>query len=196
MTAVQSLTFFVILLAAEGVHFDDHLKPQFTAHQISATSAATRDGLELWAATERGRNEIRRFDTSEYEIIVLEDRIDSASGEAPQPGIATLLGANDRAKLKSYELILNPEFRPAVEATRMSSGEPTTPAQAMAAAWAAEMLHIDFYSRGISLPHHSRADFQEEWREVASQLGFPYLAHGDESDNRRGPNVIFWRGRR
>jgi hypothetical protein len=194
---VRSLTFFVILLAAERVHFDDHLKPQFTAHQISATSAATRDGFELWAATERGRNEIRRFDTSEYQIIVLEDRIDSASGEAPQPGIATLLGASDRAKLKTYELILNPEFRPAVEATAMSSGEPTTPAQVMAAAWAAEMLHIDFYSRGISLPHHSRADFQKEWREVARELGFPFLAHGDESDDHRpGPRVIFWRGRR
>ena len=78
----------------------------------------------------------------------------------------------------------------------MSTGEPTTPAQVMAAAWAAEMLHIDFYSRGISLPHHSRTDFQTEWREVARQLGFPYLAHGDESDeNHRGPKVIFW-GRR
>lgn len=194
---MRSLTFFVILLAAERVHFDDHLAPQFTAHQLSATSAATRGGLELWAATERGRNEIRRFETSEYEITVVEDRIDSASGEAPQPSIATLLGANDRAKLKSYELVLNPEFRPAVEATTMSHGEPTTPAQAMAAAWAAEMLHIDFYSRGISLPHHSRADFQEEWREVARQLGFPYLAHGDESDDHHpGPKVIFWRGPR
>jgi hypothetical protein len=192
---MRSLTLFVILLAAERVHFDDHLKPQFTSHQISATSAATRGGFEQWAATERGRDEIRRFDTGEYQIIVLEDRIDSASGEAPQPGIATLLGANDRAKLKTYELVLNPEFRPAVEATVMSSGEPTTPAQVMAAAWAAEMLHIDFYSRGISLPHHSRADFQEEWREVARELGFPYLAHGDDSDNHHGPRVIFW-GRR
>ena len=194
---MRSLTFFVILLAAERVHFDAHLAPQFTAHQISATSAATRDGLDLWAATERGRNEIRRFDSSEYQVIVVEDRIDSASGEAPQPSIATLLGASDRAKLKTYELVLNPEFRPAVEATAMSTGEPTTPAQVMAAAWAAEMLHIDFYSRGISLPHHSRADFQTEWREVARQLGFPYLAHGDESDeNHRGPKVIFWGRRR
>jgi hypothetical protein len=52
----------------------------------------------------------------------------------------------------------------------------------MAAAWAAEMLHIDFYARGISLPHHSRSDFQSEWLIIATQLGFPNLPHEDESE--------------
>lgn len=42
------------------------------------------------------------------------------------------------------------------------------------------MLHIDFYSQGIVLPHHGRADFQRAWREVARQLGFPGLEHDDE----------------
>jgi hypothetical protein len=50
----------------------------------------------------------------------------------------------------------------------------------MAAAWAGEMLHIDFYSQGISLPHHERADFQEQWRLVAGELGFPMLPHEED----------------
>jgi hypothetical protein len=47
----------------------------------------------------------------------------------------------------------------------------------MSTAWAAEMLHIDFYARGIPLPHHERPDFQERWQSVASELGFPVLQH-------------------
>jgi hypothetical protein len=39
------------------------------------------------------------------------------------------------------------------------------------------MLHVDFYSRGISLPHHQRADFQDEWRVVARELGYPEMKH-------------------
>ena len=52
----------------------------------------------------------------------------------------------------------------------------------MAAAWAAELLHIDFYSRGISLPHHQRADFQREWRAIAEELGFPTMPHGEDEE--------------
>ena len=54
----------------------------------------------------------------------------------------------------------------------------------MAAAWAAEMLHIDFYARGIALPHHERDDFQERWMAVAGQLGFGRMTHGMEHDDR------------
>jgi hypothetical protein len=50
----------------------------------------------------------------------------------------------------------------------------------MATAWAAEMLHIYFYSKGISLPHHTRSDFQDEWRAMARELGFPDMRHDDE----------------
>ena len=192
--SVRSLAFFLILLAGERLRFDDHLHPQYTARQVSDSAAATRQGLELWASTERGQALIRRFDTPEYEIDVREDRIENGSGEAPQPGIATLMGTNDHRKLKSYTLVLNPATRPPIDAQRVGNDEPYTPAQVMAAAWAAEMLHIDFYSRGISLPHHGRADFQEEWREAARELGFPGLTHGDDSDDRRrGPTVIIWR---
>jgi len=190
---VRSLVLFAILLAGERIQFDDHFQPRYTAQQLTGSAAATRHGLELWAATESGRTLIRRFDTREYEIAVREEPIESGSGEAPQPGIATLMGTNDRTKVKAYTLILNPP-KPAAEIEHATKDEPYTPAQVMAAAWAAEMLHIDFYSRGISLPHHSRTDFQSEWREVAQQLGFPRLTHGDESDDRRrGPTVIIWR---
>ena len=47
-----------------------------------------------------------------------------------------------------------------------------------------EMLHVDFYARGISLPHHQRDDFQSEWQAVAAELGFPALRHNDEDDRR------------
>ena len=62
--------------------------------------------------------------------------------------------------------------------------QPATPADMMAAAWAGEMLHVDFYARGISLPHHSRDDFQTEWEAVAVELGFPALRHNDEDERR------------
>src|SRR5438045_2426515 len=77
----------------------------------------------------------------------------------------------------------HPSIRPPpADATPMSLDEPSAPAQLMAAAWAAEMLHIDFYAHGISLPHHARADFQEQWREIARELGFPRLPHGDTDE--------------
>ena len=55
----------------------------------------------------------------------------------------------------------------------------------MAAAIAGEMLHVDFYSRGISLPHHQRRDFQAEWRDTARQLGYPDMKHEDDDDTTR-----------
>ena len=74
-------------------------------------------------------------------------------------------------------------------------GHPTTPADLMAIAWAGEMLHIDFYSRGISLPHHSRPDFQEEWHRVAEELGYPSATHTDQVDEpmRGRPRIVIWR---
>jgi hypothetical protein len=186
---VRSLVFFAFLLAGERIQFDEQLRPQFTAGQISGSAAATRSGMERWGATERGRALIRKFDTHECEVIVSEEPVENGSGKAPQPGAATLLGMG---KTKTFTLILNPTFKPPIEVERVSHDEPYTPAEVMSAAWAAEMLHIDFYSRGISLPHHGRADFQKEWREVAIELGFPNLTHGDESE-KRAPRVIIWR---
>ena len=48
----------------------------------------------------------------------------------------------------------------------------------------AEMLHIYFYSQGISLPHHERSDFQDEWRAVAAELGMPGVTHNDDDELR------------
>ena len=184
------------LLAGERVRFDEHQKPQLSARQIGATSGALREGLTRWAATPRGAALVRKFDTAEYEIEIFEQAIEGGSGEAPQPGIATLFGAGNREKLKRYTLVLNSDFRPPSNVTFPIHDRPANAADIMAAAWAAEMLHIDFYSRGISLPHHSRADFQSEWRDVAAQLGYPAMRHGDDDDHiygRRGATVIFWR---
>ena len=66
----------------------------------------------------------------------------------------------------------------------------------MAAAWAGEMLHIDYYARGISLPHHERTDFQEECRAIARELGFPNLRHSDDEEEpmmRPRPRISRWR---
>jgi hypothetical protein len=189
--------FFALSLAHERIVFDKKdCTPRFTQNQIDVSAPAVRDGLQAWASTPRGCETIRRLDAHEYEIEVFEETLDNSTGEAPQPGIATLIAAADHSKVKTYELILNPAFKRTSEIL-MFTDEPNTPAQLMAAAWAAEMLHVDFYSRGISLPHHSRADFQEEWREIARELGFPRLPHDDDFDvvstQWRHPRVIFWR---
>ena len=94
-----------------------------------------------------------------------------------------MVAATDHTKTKAYDLILNPTFG-LPKGVLSLSGEPSTPADMMAAAWAAEMLHIDFYARGISLPHHQRDDFQTEWEAVAAELGFPTLRHNDEDERR------------
>src|SRR4029077_19649211 len=61
-------------------------------------------------------------------------------------------------------------------------GQPANTADAMSIAWAGEMLHIYFYAHGISLPHHTRADFQEEWRAVAAERGMATVPHDDDDE--------------
>jgi len=168
-------------LAGEGIRFDANARPEFTEDQIRYSAEATRSGLLKWAATPGGRSMIRRFDSAEYAVTVREDGQGAGAGSAPQPALATLVAATDHTKTKAYDLILNPTFG-LPKGVISLSGEPSTPADMMAAAWAAEMLHIDFYARGISLPHHSRADFQSEWHVMATELGFPNLPHEDESE--------------
>jgi hypothetical protein len=173
----------LFMLAGEPVTFDAGLKPRFTGNQMRSVSEATRTGLARWAATPQGRALIARFNRSEYEIVVTEDLHEPSPGRAPQPGIATLVAAGDHTKRKAYSIILNPTFFRVSEDQAPYPDEPATPADVMAAAFAAEMLHIDFYSRGISLPHHERPDFQREWRAIAADLGMPGLRH-DENDER------------
>ncbi|HXD81469.1 MAG TPA: hypothetical protein VNU27_07835 [Candidatus Acidoferrum sp.] len=170
------------LLAGERIRFDAKARPEFTEDQIKYSAEATRSGLVKWAATPSGRRMILRFDSAEYAVTIREDWDSTGAGSAPQPALATLVAATDHAKTKAYDLILNPTFMLPKGVIPVSSGEPATPADMMAAAWAAEMLHIDFYARGISLPHHSRPDFQSEWRVMAAELGFPNLPHDDESE--------------
>ncbi|MGZ7040999.1 MAG: hypothetical protein ACXVH7_04320 [Thermoanaerobaculia bacterium] len=184
------------ILSGERVRFDEHVRPQFTANQIQTVSAATRAGLAEWAATEHGKKLIEKFSTSEYEIVVTEDLHEISPGRAPQPGLAILLAADNRRKLKTYNIILNPTFFEVSKDQAPMPDEPATPADVMAAAFAAEMLHIDFYARGISLPHHERPDFQREWRAIAAELGMPGLRHDEYDDTgsyrrRRAPLVQF-----
>ena len=179
------------LLAGEPVQFDAELRPQFTSHQIEVVSEATRLGLARWAKTEQAAKLIPRFSAREYQIEIGEDLHEPSPGRAPQPGIATLMASGDHARKKAYTMVLNPSFfRPAKDHAPNFTDEPTTAADVMAAAFAAEMLHIDYYSRGLSLPHHERPDFQREWRAIASDLGMATLRHDDdERERRRGPLV-------
>jgi hypothetical protein len=182
------------ILAGEPVRFDDALRPHFTEKQMRAVSLATRDGLAKWAATPQGARLIERFSAKEYRIVVTEDLHELSPGRAPQPGIATLANAADRSRLKSYEILLNPSFFRVMKEQARYPNEPQSPADVMAAAFAAEMLHVDFYSRGVSLPHHERADFQREWRTIAADLGMIGLRHDDSDERdgaRRGPLVQF-----
>lgn len=188
-----------LILVGEPILFVNGA-PQFSREQLRRVSTATRDGLARWAQTEHGRHLIARFNRDDYQIFVVEDGDERALGRAPQPAIGTMVSSGDRSKLKIYRLVLNPaaaevsgatgdpargnvySWPPAGEIARGSTDfrEPQTAADRMAAAWAGEMLHIDFYSQGIVLPHHGRADFQRAWRDVATQLGFPQLEHDDE----------------
>ena len=165
---------FAILLAGEPVRFDP--APQFTPRQLRHTAAATRAGLARWAATEHGRQIINALAAKEYDVMVLEDDADRSAGNAPQPSLATLVSAGDHAKVKSYVVVLNPTL----------FGDAASTAELMSAAWAAEMLHVWFYAQGISLPHHPRPDFQETWRAIAAELGFPAMRHDDQ-------NEVTWR---
>ncbi|HEU4522436.1 MAG TPA: hypothetical protein VFT12_10555, partial [Thermoanaerobaculia bacterium] len=111
-------------------------------------------------------------------IFIVEDHGEDGMGRAPQPAMGTMLARDDRSRLKVFHVIFNPRFAQLPDAgQRVFEREPHSAGELMAAAWAGEMLHIDFYSQGIVLPHHERADFQHRWREVAGQLGFPTLRH-------------------
>lgn len=186
LLAAASLAF---VLAGEPVRFDGDFFPHFTPNQIAATSPATRDGLIWWSMTQQGREIIAHLNAAEYEIVIVENEFETGAGRAPQPPIATLLAAGNRAVKKRYELILNPARFELPEGFQHITG-PRTPSEVMAAAWAAEMLHIDYYARGISLPHHERADFQAEWRAVAEELGFPELMHPAPLPVRRVTRVL------
>lgn len=173
-----------LILADESVRFDG-ARPVFTPNQIANCSEATRAGLVRWASTAEGRTILDRLDAAEYAIVVTEDATQPTPGRAPQPGIATLAAAGDHAKLKVYEIVVNPALFHPVKAD-VAVVPPLTAADMMALAWAAEMLHIDFYARGISLPHHRREDFQREWHEVAAELGMPNVPHEDEVNDPSG----------
>ena len=186
----------IFVLAGEPVRFDAALHPQFTAAQVAATAPSTRDGLTRWAASDQGKTLIAWFAANSCEISVSEDTGEQGLGRAPQPGLATLVAARDQARRKQFELVLNPQyFKIPADMTPLPD-EPSTPADIMAAAWAGEILHIWFYARGISLPHHHRADFQRAWREVARQLGMPNLTHDDDDGRewrwRRARVAAFW----
>ncbi len=176
----------VFLLAGNAVHFDGAGGPQFSPAQLSGTSPSTREGLARWAATPHGREIVRWFEGPEYVIDVTEDGGEEGMGRAPQPGIATLIAATDHARRKTYELVLNPRFFRMPEGMTPLPNQISTPADMMAAAWAGEMLHIYFYARGVSLPHHDRVDFQSEWRAVAGELGMPMLTHDDQDERAPG----------
>ena len=168
------------VLAGEPLRFDEKFRPQFTKAQLDATAESTRLGLARWAATEQGRRIIGRFEGGDREVRIVESATEAGAGRAPQPGMATMLAVNDRTKLKRYELIVNPSIaRQYDKANSLAWGLPRNAEDVMAAAWAAEMLHIDFYSRGIPLPHHQRPDFQERWRAVAAELGLTSMSHGE-----------------
>jgi hypothetical protein len=176
MLLVAIVTF---VLAGEPVRFDANSMPRFTDNQIRNSADATRAGLARWAATEQGRKLIAYFSSREFQITITEDSSEMGAGRAPQPGLATLVAANDHSRTKNYELILNPAFFKLPNGMEPLPNQPATPADMMAIAWAGEMLHIYFYAQGISLPHHQRADFQEQWQTVAAELGMPAVRHDD-----------------
>jgi hypothetical protein len=69
-----------IVLAGEHVRFDAAMHPWFTERQIRNSSAATREGLALWAATESGRETLTRLSGAQYEVDVVEDVEQPARG--------------------------------------------------------------------------------------------------------------------
>ena len=174
----------LLLLAGEPVQFDAALQPHFTVNQIANSEAATRVGLARWASTPHGRQMIDELG-SEVHVNVIEDLSEAGIGRAPQPGIATFLATSDRSKTKTFDVVLNPAYFRVPRGMTPLPHQPSTPADMMALAWAGEMLHVSFYAQGVSLPHHNRADFQSQWREVAAELGMPMLTHDDDDDRFR-----------
>jgi len=185
MRSTRVLFLGAFLLAGERVHFDASRLPQFTENQIRNTADATRAGMARWAATEHGQKLIEQINAGECQVNVIEDASENGIGRAPQPGIATLVAANNHARIKIYDVILNPTRLEIPDGTEPLPNQPVTPADMMTVAWAGEMLHIYFYSLGISLPHHARVDFQREWRAIAEELGMPMLRHDDEDERPR-----------
>jgi len=186
-----------IVLAGEPVHFDGNLRIAFTDAQLRGSSAATREGLVRFASTPHGRRMLRRFSTSDYTIEVVENDNEVEVASAPEPGIATLVAANDHSIRKRYAIVLHPMPFSLPQGATALPNQAATPADQMAAAWAAELLHVDFYSRGISLPHHQRDDFQREWHAIARELGFPAMLHGEDDERGdAGGRVIFIGGER
>ena len=112
--------------------------------------------------------------------MIAENSDDDGPGRAPQPALATLVAHGDHHAVKKYIIFINPDFRIVKGRNISPRSQPATQIDMMAAAIAGEMLHVDFYSRGISLPHHQRSDFQQEWREIARQLGYPDMKHEDD----------------
>ncbi|HYH09709.1 MAG TPA: hypothetical protein VEK11_21855 [Thermoanaerobaculia bacterium] len=167
------------VLGGEAVQFDAELRPQFSERQVLASAASTRAGFARWASTAEGKTIIRRFLEPGREVRIVESNDERGLGRAPQPGFATLLAAGDPKTLKVYVVILNPALADEYRGSRTPAlGWPRTPAEAMSVAWAAEMLHVDFYANGVQLPHHDRNDFQRRWRAVVNALGLPRVEHG------------------
>lgn len=147
------------------------------------SSEATRIGLARFAATPHGRKMIEFLAANGCEVTVVEDGAESGIGRAPEPGIATLVAASTHPlQRKSFEIILNPTYFKLPKDMWPLPGQVGSPADAMAIAWAGEMLHIYFYAHGISLPHHPRADFQGEWQAIVAELGMPTVPHDDEGE--------------
>jgi hypothetical protein len=173
------------ILCGERIRFASDFQPSFTARQLRESESATRDGLAKWAATKHGHRLIAFFDRGDFRINVTEDRFEDGIGRAPQPGLATLASIADSAKIRTFDLILNPRYFRLPAGMTPLLNMPATPADMMAAAWAGEMMHIELYAHGVSLPHHNRAEFQEEWRAVAEELGVSLLDHDDYDSARR-----------
>ena len=152
----------------------------FSSHQLEMTTTATRAGLAKWAATPHGHAILDFLVTNHCDVTVFEDPDEEGIGRAPEPGIATLLAAY-RSEPRGYIVILNPA---------LAGRQPARARDAMAIAWAGEMLHVYYYAQGISLPHHSRLDFQQDWQKIAAELGVPTLAHDDAGESQNSAIVL------
>lgn len=183
-----------VVLAGDPVTVTPEIR--FTEKQLAATSPALREGFVRWARTAQGQRLLRYFDERRCEIHVVENASEAGMGRAPQPGIATLLKMSDDAAVKRFTLILNPTPREIPKTMKPLPNQPANTADFLAAAWAAEMLHIYFYAKSIPLPHHHRSDFQEDWTAVAGQLGFPDMEHADGDEGPMRADVVVIGGSR
>lgn len=183
-----------VVLAGEPVTLSPEVR--FTERQLTRTAPAVREGFVRWARTRQGQRILRHFAERNCEIHVVEDVGESGIGRAPQPGIATLLKMADDSATKQFTLILNPTPREIPKTMTPLPQQPANSADYMAAAWAAEMLHIYFYSKSIPLPHHHRSDFQQDWSSVAAELGFPAMEHTEDEAPMRSDVVVIGGRRR